>query len=198
MTHGSIEVICGGMFSGKTEELLRRVRREQYARKRIQLFKHGLDQRYTQGHVESHSAIKLAAQEAQTAQELARLVQPDTQVIAIDEAQFFDEGLVALANTLANEGRRVLLAGLDADYKGQPFGPMPNLMAIAEDVTKIHAVCVLCGGRASRSHRLSQQGDQVEVGASDTYEARCRACDQLHSCSLTDVYETDHRIATHV
>ena len=191
MPSGRVEVICGGMFSGKTEELLRRVRREQYARKKIQLFKHGLDQRYTDGFVESHSSIRLASEESERARDLLALVADDTQVVGIDEAQFFDDELVTVANVLADRGCRVIVAGLDTDYKGVPFGPMPHLMAVAEDVTKIHAVCVLCGGEASRSHRLSKIGDQVEVGAADTYEARCRSCDKLHICNVNEqTYET--------
>lgn len=192
MAGGSVEVICGGMFSGKTEELLRRVRREQYARKKIQLFKHGLDQRYTEGHVESHSTLRLPSEEASRAKDLRELVLDTTQVVGIDEAQFFDDEIVAVANELADRGIRVIVAGLDTDYRGVPFGPMPHLMAIAEDVTKIRAVCVLCGGPASRSHRLSQKGSQVEVGATDTYEARCRSCDKLHVCDVTNMnrYET--------
>ncbi|PIR47922.1 thymidine kinase [Candidatus Uhrbacteria bacterium CG10_big_fil_rev_8_21_14_0_10_50_16] len=195
MPNGSVEVICGGMFSGKTEELLRRIRREQYARRKIQLFKHGLDQRYTEGHVESHSSLKLPSEEVATAQDLIRQVKEETRVVGIDEVQFFDDEIVAVANHLADRGVRVIVAGLDTDYKGVPFGPMPHLMAIAEDVTKIRAVCVLCGGPASRSHRLSREGDQVQVGATDVYEARCRSCDALHVCpvqSTTTSYETTH------
>ena len=192
MPSGSVEIICGGMFSGKTEELIRRVRREQYARRKIQLFKHGLDQRYTAGHVEAHSTMRLPSEEASTARDLLGLVRETTQVIGIDEAQFFDDELVVVVNQLADRGVRVIVAGLDADYKGVPFGPMPHLMAIAEDVTKIRAVCVLCGGPASRSHRISREGQQVEVGATDTYEARCRSCDTLHVCNgnETNRYET--------
>lgn len=184
MSVGSVEIVCGGMYSGKTEELLRRMRRESYARKKIQLFKHGLDQRYTEGYVESHSTHKLPSEEVRTAKELRARVRASTQVVGIDEAQFFDDELVFLVNELADRGIRVIVAGLDTDYRGVPFGPMPHLMAIAEDVTKIRAVCVLCGGPASRSHRLSREGEQVEVGALESYEARCRSCDKLHICSV--------------
>jgi len=182
------------MFSGKTEELLRRMRREQYARRRIQLFKHGFDQRYTEGHVESHSSLKLPSEEVTTAAELFAQVKTDTRVVGIDEVQFFDDEIVSVVNQLADRGIRVIVAGLDTDYKGVPFGPIPHLMAIAEDVTKIRAVCVLCGGPASRSHRLSREGDQVEVGAADVYEARCRSCDGLHVCNVyqSHFYETTH------
>ena len=190
---GSLEVVCGGMFSGKTEELLRRIRREQYARKRVQLFKHGLDQRYTDGHVEAHSAMKLPAISVATPNELLLKIEPGVQVVGIDEVQFFDASIVSVVTQLADQGIRVIVAGLDMDYRAQPFGPMPELLARAEEVAKVRAICVICGAPASRSHRLSGEGPVVEVGAAEVYEARCRTCDTKSSCSITeriDTYET--------
>lgn len=186
MMRGRIEVICGGMFSGKTEELLRRIRRESYARKRVQLFKHALDQRYTDGHVESHVEAKLPATSVSSSADLLEAVDDETHVVGIDEAQFFDEGLVYAASTLANNGKRVIIAGLDMDYKNVPFGPMPKLLAVAEDVTKVRAVCVICGDEASRSFRISDSDALVEVAASESYEARCRPCSQQVVCSIQE------------
>ena len=181
---GSIEVIAGGMFSGKTEELLRRMRREQYARKKLQLFRHSIDWRHAEGHIESHSSMKLPAEFAADSKDLLSKVHANTDVVGIDEVQFYDEGIVSVVRELADKGVRVIAAGLDMDYRGEPFGPVPTLLAIAEDVTKVRAVCVLCGGAASISHRLSGEGDVVEVGASDKYEARCRACTKVSTCVL--------------
>jgi len=173
---GWIEVICGPMFSGKSEELIRRLRRAQIARQSLEVFKPAIDDRYHQHQIVSHSRASIEAQPVSSSDEVARLVRSDTRVVGIDEAQFFDEGIVAVAERLAARGVRVILAGLDQDYTGQPFEPMPRLMAIAEYVTKMLAICTRCGAPAGRSQRLVAAGDQVLVGASDSYEARCRRC----------------------
>jgi thymidine kinase len=173
---GRVEVIAGSMFSGKTEELIRRVKRALFARQTIQAFKPRVDNRYDTTRIVSHGAIAIdAVAVADSASVLSR-VDDATQVVAIDEAQFFDRGIVETANKLADQGRRVIIAGLDQDYLGRPFPPMPDLMAIAEEVMKVRAVCNVCGGTASRSQRLLREGATVLVGGSDTYEARCRAC----------------------
>ncbi len=188
--HGHIEVICGSMFSGKTEELLRRVRRAQFAKQKIQVFKPIIDDRYSADHVQSHDASKVLAKPVHKAGQILELLEPNTRVVGIDEAQFFDAEIVEIAQDLAYRGIRVILAGLDQDFRGDPFGPMPRLLAIAEEVTKLSAVCVVCGFSASRSQRIVTQinpsadpkaGDeQVLVGASDHYEARCRMCHEPH------------------
>jgi thymidine kinase len=187
MTHGprsgSIEVIAGVMFSGKTEELLRRVRRSTIARKRVQLFKSHLDDRYAGlWAVSSHDQRSFEALPVDSAEQIAQRVDPTAHVIAIDEAQFLDAGIVRLATGLAERGRRVILAGTDTDFRGEPFGYMPQLMAVAEVVDKLHVICVLCGSPASRNQRLIGgqpapfDSPTIMVGAADSYEARCRAC----------------------
>ncbi len=173
---GCIEVVCGSMFSGKTEELLRRVKRARLARLQIQLFKPRVDNRYDEVRVVSHEGLTADATPVATSAELASHVHPDTHVIGIDEVQFFDNGILALAQSLADRGVRVICAGLDQDYRGEPFGCMPALMAIAEYVTKLHAVCTRCGGEASRSQRIVAQEGQLFVGGAADYEARCRKC----------------------
>jgi thymidine kinase len=173
---GNIEVITGSMFSGKTEELIRRVKRALFARQRVQAFKPRIDDRYDASHIVSHQSIKLEAVAVANSESLERRVADETQVVAIDEAQFFDAGIVDVVERLATRGVRVLIAGLDQDYLGRPFHPMPELMAIAEEVTKVHAVCTVCGNAASRSQRLIAEGTTVLVGGSETYEARCRSC----------------------
>ncbi|MDP3273737.1 MAG: thymidine kinase [Deltaproteobacteria bacterium] len=175
---GRVEVVCGSMFSGKTEELIRRLRRALLGRLRVQAFKPALDDRYHETKIVSHGALSLDAEVVHDARSLLESVRPDTEVVGIDEAQFFGMELVEVAQTLADRGVRVILAGLDQDYRGRPFEPVPSLMAIAEDVTKCHAVCTSCGGSASRSQRVidTQGGAQVQVGAADSYEARCRHC----------------------
>lgn len=168
------------MFSGKSEELIRRVKRASIARQKIQVFAHRLDTRYGEAQVASHSGAKLVAIPVQNAQQIAELAEPDTQVIAVDEAQFFDWTIADVANALAARGVRVILAGLDTDFRGEPFGPMPLLMAQAEDVEKLNAICVVCGRPASRTQRLVNgepayyDDPVVAVGASEMYEARCR------------------------
>lgn len=173
---GWIEVICGPMFSGKSEELIRRVRRAQIARQAVQVFKPAIDDRYHATEIVSHSRASIDAQPVGSSAELVRLVRNDTRVVGIDEAQFFDAGIVDVAERLATGGLRVVVAGLDQDYTGRPFEPMPQLMALAEYVTKTLAICVRCGAPAGRSQRLAATGERVLVGASDSYEARCRAC----------------------
>ncbi len=173
---GWIEVICGPMFSGKSEELIRRLRRAQIARQRVQIFKPAIDVRYAESQIVSHSRAALDAQAASTSAEVARAVRSDTRVVGIDEAQFFDDGIVEVVDRLANQGMRVVLAGLDQDYTGAPFRCMPRLMAIAEYVTKTLAICMRCGAPAGRSQRLVPDGAQVLVGAVEAYEARCRGC----------------------
>jgi len=181
---GMIEVVCGSMFSGKTEELMRRLKRAQYAKQKIQVFKPVIDQRYSVDHVQSHDANRILSIPVTTAQEILMRVDDNTRVVGIDEAQFFDDQLVEVAQKLAYRGTRVICAGLDMDFRGQPFGPMPKLLAVAESVTKLSAVCVVCGGQATRSQRMISETStdgatldaQVLVGAHDYYEARCRFC----------------------
>ena len=173
---GSLEVVCGPMFSGKSEELIRRVTRALIAKQRVQVFKPALDDRYEVSAVASHSKARLDAMAVQGSSDIRRLLDPDVQVVSIDEAQFFDEGLVALVESLADRGVRVILAGLDQDFAGRPFGIMPALLARAEFVQKLHAICMVCGAAASRSQRLVRNGGQVLVGAAESYEARCRHC----------------------
>jgi thymidine kinase len=177
---GRIEVICGSMFSGKTEELIRRVRRAQIAKQQVQVFKPAIDIRYDAERVTSHNGQDHNAQPCTGSAEIARRISPSTTVVAIDEAQFFDEGLVDVAERLAAGGVRVILAGLDLDFRGEPFGPMPKLICLAEEVTKLHAICVICGEEASRTQRLvngqpARYDDPIIlVGAAEAYEARCR------------------------
>jgi len=180
---GWIEVIAGVMFSGKSEELLRRVRRAIIARKRVQVFKSHLDARYAGVYaVSSHDGRTVEAIPADSAAQIGQQIDPMANVIAIDEAQFLDDGIVPLVTSLAARGRRVIVAGTDTDFRGEPFGAMPELMAIAEVVDKLHAICVLCGGPASRNQRLiggkpaPYNSPQIMVGGTESYEARCRMC----------------------
>jgi len=184
---GCIEVVCGSMFSGKTEELIRRVRRAHFARQRVLLFKPRIDNRYDDVKVVSHEGLKAEATAVSNSAELAAMVEDVTRrangnegelahVIGIDEAQFFDEGIIGVAERLANAGMRVICAGLDQDFRGQPFGPMAALMSIAEFVTKLHAVCTRCGAAACRSQRLVGTEGQLFVGGAADYEPRCRRC----------------------
>ncbi|RMG50778.1 MAG: thymidine kinase [Acidobacteria bacterium] len=173
---GWIEVICGGMFSGKTEELIRRLRRAQIARQRVQIFKPAIDTRYEEHQLVSHSQMRIDAESVNSAQEIMERVREDTEVVGIDEGQFFDLDLVDVCNRLANQGKRVIVAGLDQDYMGQPFEPMPQLLAVAEYITKTLAICVKCGNPANHSQRLVESTDRVLVGASGIYEPRCRRC----------------------
>ncbi len=183
---GQIEVIAGVMFSGKTEELIRRVRRAVIARKRVQVFKSHLDDRYACLHSAStHDGIAVEAQPVDSAAEIMRLVRQDTEVVAVDEVQFLDEGIVSVSTCLANRGVRVILAGTDADFRGEPFGAIGQLMAVAEYVDKLHAICVICGEEACRNQRLVDgkaalyDSPTILVGGSETYEARCRRCHEV-------------------
>jgi thymidine kinase len=164
------------MFSGKSEELIRRLRRAQIGRQRVQIFKPRIDVRYAENEIVSHSQMRIEADLVSTSAEIMERVREDTEVIGIDEGQFFDADLVTVCNRLANEGRRVIVAGLDSDYLGQPFEPMPQLLAIAEYVTKVNAICVQCGNPANYTQRLVKSAERVLVGASGVYEARCRRC----------------------
>src|SRR3984893_7690370 len=174
--HGWIEVITGSMFSGKSEELIRRLRRAQIARQNVQIFKPLLDDRYGEGHIVSHSDMRIASQNVKDSDEMISRVDDDTEVVGIDEGQFFDAGLPAACNALADRGKRVIVAGLDQDYLGRPFEPMPQLLAIAEYITKTLAICVVCGNPANHTQRLVASNDRVLLGASGVYEARCRRC----------------------
>ena len=188
-TTGSIEVICGSMFSGKTEELLRRLKRAQIAKQRVQVFKPGIDTRYSADHVQSHDSARTLSRPVTRASEVLQYALDTTRVVGIDEAQFFDDDLVDVAQKLANRGIRVIIAGLDMDFRGQPFGPMPKLLSVAEFVTKLHAVCMTCGETASRSQRLqsaTSSTSQVLVGAKEYYEARCRFCHEPDAAEQID------------
>jgi thymidine kinase len=192
---GWIEVISGVMFSGKSEELMRRVRRATLARKRCQVFKSHLDERY--GGIQtigSHDGSHVQAEPVSSSVELAERVRPDTEVVAIDEVQFLDAGVVAVVNALADRGVRVIVAGTDMDFRGDPFGPIPPLLAVAEVIDKLHAICVQCGQLATRNQRLIDgepapaEGPTIQVGGLESYEARCRRCHQvpaLHRNQIT-------------
>jgi thymidine kinase len=177
---GRIEVICGSMFCGKTEEMIRRTRRAIIAKQQLQVFKPSIDDRYSIMQVTSHNGQNIEAQPVKTSEEILSLLSPITTVVAIDEVQFFDMGIISIAQSLADRGIRVIAAGLDTDFRGQPFGPVPALMCIAEDVSKLHAICVVCGEEASRTQRLvngepARYDDPIIlVGASEAYEPRCR------------------------
>ncbi|MBF6613239.1 MAG: thymidine kinase [Chloroflexi bacterium] len=181
-TGGWVELICGSMFSGKTEEVIRRVKRAQIAHQKVQVFKPRIDTRYSTGQVASHSGALYSATPVAHSSDIEPLIEPDTTVVAIDEAQFFDEGVVDLCRRLAHSGVRVIVAGLDLDFRGEPFGPVPRLMSEAEMVDKLQAICVVCGAPASRTQRLidgqpaAYNDPIIMVGAQENYEARCRHC----------------------
>ncbi|TKB98720.1 thymidine kinase [Pedobacter cryophilus] len=172
---GSIEVICGSMFSGKTEELIRRLRRAQIAKLQVEIFKPKTDTRYDETAVVSHDLNSIHSTPVDHSSAIL-LYGSNTQIVGIDEAQFFDDELPEVCVKLANKGVRVIIAGLDMDFTGKPFGPMPALMAIAEEVTKVHAVCMKCGGPALFSYRLVENKNQLMLGEKESYEPRCRAC----------------------
>ncbi len=172
---GSIEVICGSMFSGKTEELIRRLKRAQFAKQKVEIFKPAVDTRYHDADVVSHDSNSIRSTPVPSSATIL-LLASDVQVVGIDEAQFFDEGLVAVCNQLADSGVRVIVAGLDMDYLGKPFGPIPELLAIAEHVTKVHAICMRCGNLANHSHRITEEESLVVLGESSNYEPLCRDC----------------------
>ncbi|MEZ4642881.1 MAG: thymidine kinase [Chloroflexota bacterium] len=181
-TRGRIELICGSMFSGKTEELIRRLRRAVIARQKVQVFKPAIDTRYHEERVTSHNGLDFEAMPISQSGEILTAVAPETTVVAIDEVQFFDPDVVRVCEELAEQGRRVICAGLDMDFRGVPFGPMPDLLARAELIDKLHAICVVCGEEASRTQRLingepaAYDDPVVLVGAAEVYEARCRLC----------------------
>lgn len=172
---GFIEVVCGSMFSGKTEELIRRMRRAQFAKQKVEIFKPSIDNRYHDTNVVSHDANSIHSTPVANAAAILPLID-GVEVVGIDEAQFFDLELINVCNTLANNGLRVIVAGLDMDYLGKPFGPMPGIMAIAEYVTKVHAICVSCGALANHSHRMAASEDLVLLGQTESYEPLCRQC----------------------
>ncbi|MGB2867333.1 MAG: thymidine kinase [Bacteroidota bacterium] len=174
---GWIEVVCGCMFSGKTEELIRRLRRAQIARQKVAVFKPRIDKRYSAEHIVSHSEQSLVSTVVDDASDILKQA-GDAQVIGVDEGQFFKANLVEVCEALANNGKRVIVAGLDQDYRGKPFEPMPQLLSIAEYITKTLAICVVCGNPADRTQRTSASSERVVVGAKEMYEARCRRCHQ--------------------
>lgn len=179
---GWIEVICGSMFSGKSEELIRRVHRVQIAKKKVQVFKPTIDTRYSIQYIYSHNGTKIEAINISNSKELLEKTEPDTEVVAIDEAQFYDKGIVTICQKLADQGRRVIVTGLDQDFRGEPFGPIPELLAVAEYIDKLQAICMICGSPASRTQRLvngkpaKYSDPTILIGAKETYEARCRKC----------------------
>lgn len=173
---GAIEVVCGPMFSGKTEELIRRVKRAQIARQKVQIFKPSLDNRYHETDVVSHSSLTMEATPVSSSLEILVKLLDSTRIVAIDEVQFFDEQILKVVSKLARRGLRVICAGLDQDYQGRPFGPMPALLAIADKVDKVQAVCTVCGAHATKTYRKTlEEADQILVGETDHYEARCRS-----------------------
>lgn len=172
---GHIEVICGSMFSGKSEELIRRLRRAQIAKQKVAIFKPEIDNRYSSNEIVSHSDQRIPSVVIKDAMEILKLSK-DADVIGIDEAQFFDLKLIDVCESLANQGKRIIVAGLDTDFRAKPFDPLPQLLAIAEYITKTLAVCMKCGSPANRTQRLTKQSDKIVVGALDVYEARCRTC----------------------
>jgi thymidine kinase len=173
---GWIEVICGPMFSGKTEELIRRLKRASYARQQVQIFKPDIDDRYDAEQIVSHSRSALPSVAVAHVEQIRQRLQPQLDVIGIDEVQFFGPEIVEFCQDMADQGRRVIVAGLDLDWKGEPFGPMPQFLSVAEYITKLLAICVRCGNPANRSYRLASDPQQVLVGTSEQYEARCRRC----------------------
>ncbi len=204
MYHGAqdgwIEVVAGVMFSGKSEELLRRVRRALIAKKKVQVFKSHLDDRYGGVfQISSHDGHEIDALPVSSSVQVAEQIKPDSQVIAVDEAQFLDDGIVSVVNALADRGVRVIVAGTDMDFRGDPFGPMAKLLAIAERIDKLHAICVVCGDLATRNQRLIDgkpapaEGPTIQVGGSESYEARCRKC---HKVPLVDRQQTELTIAS--
>jgi thymidine kinase len=182
---GWIEVIVGSMFSGKSEELIRRLNRARIARQKVQVFKPIIDSRYSVKEIASHSGHKHDSKPVSTVAEMLVEIEADTQVVGIDEGQFFDMELINAVNELASSGKRVIVAGLDQDYTGRPFEPMPQLLSVAEFITKTHAICVKCGSTANYSQRTVESEARVEVGASDKYEARCRKCFVPHADTPT-------------
>ncbi|MBI4211031.1 MAG: thymidine kinase [Deltaproteobacteria bacterium] len=173
---GWIELVCGPMFSGKTEELIRRLRLVQIAKQRVQIFKPSIDNRYEDDYIISHSEQRFLCKPVSDAKEILQHIADTTRVVGVDEAQFFGEDIIQIVAKLADRGLRVIIAGLDQDFRGEPFGPMPRLMAVAESVLKLKAVCMVCGGLATKTQRLTRDDATVVVGSGEAYEARCRAC----------------------
>jgi thymidine kinase len=173
---GWIEAICGPMFSGKSEELIRRLRRAMIARKRVQVFKPEIDKRYSADEIVSHGDLRMKSDVVSDAADILQKIDWRTQVVGVDESNFFDSNLVEVANQLADTGKQVIIAGLDTDYMGRPFGPMPELLAVAESITKMLAICMRCGNPAKHTQRLVESDDLIVVGAAGMYEARCRRC----------------------
>jgi thymidine kinase len=194
---GWVEVICGSMFSGKTEELIRRIKRAQIAHQKVQVFKPQIDTRYALAQVASHNGVLHSAVPVASSDDIEALIKPDTTVVAIDEAQFFDSGVIDLCERLAGRGVRVIVAGLDTDFRGEPFGPMPRIMAEAEMVDKLQAICVVCGAPASRTQRMidgqpaSYDDPIIMVGAKENYEARCRHCHEVPGAPGTQAVESE-------
>ena len=182
---GWIEVIAGSMFSGKSEELIRRLRRAKIARQKVQVFKPDIDSRYSQDHIVSHSEMRHESANIRSAVEVLATVEADTEVVGIDEGQFFDNALVDVATQLASRGIRVIIAGLDQDYTGKPWEPMPQLLAVAEYITKTHAICMKCGQPANYTQRTFESEERVAVGGANMYEARCRTCFVPHADAPT-------------
>jgi len=182
---GWVEVIAGSMFSGKSEELIRRLRRAKIARQKVQVFKPEIDSRFSENHIVSHSEMRHESSNVRTAAEIRAHVQPETEVVGIDEAQFFDNELISVVNDLAHGGIRVIIAGLDTDYTAKPWEPMPQLLAIAEYITKTHAICMRCGQPANYTQRTFESEERVAVGGAGMYEARCRACFVPHADAPT-------------
>jgi thymidine kinase len=185
VTTGWVEVITGSMFSGKSEELIRRLRRAKIARQKVQVFKPDVDSRFSNDHIVSHSEMRHESANSRSAAEVLAKVDPDTEVVGIDEGQFFDNELVSVANELAQRGVRVIIAGLDQDYTGKPWEPMPQLLAIAEYITKTHAICMKCGQPANYTQRTFESEERVAVGGEGMYEARCRKCFVPHADAPT-------------
>lgn len=175
-TLGWIEVVCGPMFSGKSEELIRRLRRAEIARQRVQIFKPGIDLRYSEDHIVSHSELRIRSESVKDAAEIEKRLDIRTEVVGIDEAQFLGDGIVDLVLRLADMNKRIIIAGLDTDYLGRPFHPMPELLAVADEITKSLAICMRCGNPAKHTQRLVASEELVVVGAAGMYEARCRRC----------------------
>ena len=182
---GWIEVIAGSMFSGKSEELIRRLRRAKIARQKVQVFKPEIDERFSKDHIVSHSEMKHESANVHTAADIRARVAPETEVVGIDEAQFFDNELIGIVNELAEHGMRVIVAGLDQDYTGKPWEPMPQLLAVAEYITKTHAICMKCGHPANYTQRTFESEERVAVGGEGMYEARCRQCFVPHADAPT-------------
>ncbi|MEM6344268.1 MAG: thymidine kinase [Bacteroidota bacterium] len=187
---GWIEVVCGSMFSGKTEELIRRLRRAEIANQRIKIFKPGVDTRYSAKEIVSHNRNAIPSIAVEESKQIL-LLADGADVIGIDEAQFFDESIVNVARELANQGFRVIVAGLDMDFRGQPFGPMPGLMATAEFVTKVHAICQQCGSLANFSYRKKRDDNEILLGEKDAYEPRCRKCYYLEEVASEELKEEE-------